>query len=736
MQMSRAATVVFFLFAAACGDNQSVLDPDAGMPPVDSGLDEDGCRILTVGERDFQFNLIDQLLGLRFPVTPNLDASRTDVLHVELWDSTTPGLPPLVPGTFDLATQSDLATCQHCVWVDVDATDDGSVDDIYVATEGSLTIETVTDPLEPVFAGHSGRIVLRRATVGDGTVTTLVPGGDCVSISAVAFDTTPTPGHSCESAEDCGNPLFEICDPSTNTCGDPECNFDQPCEGNNEICLIQYRDLFSGACYTVCDPRESAGCASGQQCEQRGPDPSFGICKYLGDGAAGSDCTPEDNTTACVAGTVCSGESHTCAATCSFFADDPGCPGTSECSLFWLCEPPDTGVDVPVGQPCGDDATMAQGCAPDGDAFRGICFAFEGTGDPLVCETACLGDQGCASGEFCALRFSSGVGICLPNPVCGDGVKGEINEVCDDGDTMDGDGCSADCQTVDESYLCSHATTLAVGTSDAGDTSTGVDGLMNSCQAGTARAELYEVTAPARGRLRIHVTSDTAQSVSLRTTCTDPATETTCVGDFGVATDQELIIQETSATPAPITVLVSSMTVLEEGPYTIETDFVAEQCNDSIIAGREVCDDGNTTSNDGCSGDCRTIEYNYYCTQAPVLSTSATNAGDLTGAPLLYAASCDATTEPSESRLFTFTAPAAGTLDLHLTDGTSFAVLSVIDGCGSPATTPELVCRPAFLDGQLSLPLASGQSITAVVTSYFAGQNLGAFTLDATFTPQ
>jgi cysteine-rich repeat protein len=381
---------------------------------------------------------------------------------------------------------------------------------------------------------------------------------------------------------------------------------------------------------------------------------------------------------------------------------------------------------------------MAQGCGADGDAFRGICFKFEGTDDPFVCEKACLFDQGCGSGEFCALRFTSGVGICLPNPVCGDGVKGEINETCDDGNTMDGDGCSGDCQTVNEGYLCTHATTLATGTSAQGDTSTGVDGLAASCQGGTSRASLYTVTPPGRGRLRLHLTSQTAQALSLRSTCTDPASETACEGDFGQATDQDVIVQVTAGTPAAITAMVSAMTVLEEGPYTLEAEFVPEMCGDGIVAGREVCDDSNTTSNDGCSADCRTIEYGFYCTNEPALSTSATNAGTLADAPFLYASTCNADDGANlhESRLFTYTAPAAGTLTLTLTDGTSFAVLTVRDGCGTPAAAPELECRPAFLDGTITRTLASGESITAVVTSFFVGQDLGTFTLDAMFTPQ
>jgi cysteine-rich repeat protein len=732
-----ALALVPFL-AAACGDNYAVPMPDAGPmdAPPDSGLDEEGCRILGVGPRDFQFNLFDQLLGVRFPVTPNLDGARGDVLHVDLFDSTTPDLPPLTPGAFDLSASTDLATCQHCVWVEVDATDDGTVDAIYFATSGTFTVDKISDPLDAVFAAHTGRVVLRRATVGDNGHSTLVPGGDCVSIAALSFDTSRTPGKACESAEDCGNALLEVCDPDNLTCGEPQCDFDNPCQGAGEQCFVQYKDLFFGACYQTCNPSsQAAQCAGTQRCVQLGLDTTFGICKHIGSGGLGSTCEVEDNSTSCSGKGLCSSQSHTCAEGCSFYEDDPGCTGSTMCSLFGLCEPASVGKAVALGAACGADAVQVQGCAPDGDAFRGICFGFED--EPLICEKACLGDQGCTTGEFCAMRFSSGLGICRPLPVCGDGARGEINEACDDGNTADGDGCSGDCTTVDVNWLCGNAPALAFSASTQGNTATARDGLMSSCQIGEARASLYRITPPGPGRLRVHVTSPSSQTLSLRTDCSDGATELGCGGDYGLPTDQELIVQITDTTPAALTAMVSAMTVLEEDTFTIAAEFVPELCGDGVIAGREVCDDDNTTSGDGCSNDCRTIEYGVLCTQAPVLSTTATNTGDLTGAPALYEASCaiddGAATRPS--RMFRYVAPAAGNLHLKLTDGTSFAVLSVRDGCGAPSAAPEQACRPAFLDGEIDVTLAAGETVTAVVTNY-RPDGIGTFTLDATFTAQ
>lgn len=737
LYLRRAASfvaVASVFVAAACGDNHEVTTPDAGMMP-DSGLDEDGCRILTLGQKDFSFNLIDQLLGVKFPVTPNLDGDDVDMLHVELWDSTTPNLPALTTGSFDLANNTDLATCQHCVWVDLDPTNDGTIDTVYVATQGTITITKVTDPLEPVFAAQTSRVVLRRAAVGENSATTLVPDGDCVSITGLTFDTTPTPGAACESAEDCGNALFEICDPSNNTCAPPECNFDAPCANENEICLVQYGDLFDGACYQVCDPSAAtSGCAANQECEQRGVYDSFGICKYVGTGAIGDSCIVEDNSTSCAGDAFCSGISNTCAATCDFYAADPGCADGTACSVFNLCEPPSAGLAVNIGAACGPDADLAEACGSDGEAFRGLCFAYEG--DPLICEETCLGDEGCEAGEFCAQRFSSGQGICRPNPVCGDGERGEINETCDDGNQTDTDGCTNDCQTVNVPYLCNAAPTLTLGASTQGDSTDGVDGLMSSCQAGLARGAVYEVAPPGPGRLAIHLTSPSTHTLSLRTDCTDDTTEVECQGEFGVPTDTEIVLQITDTTPAAVTAMVTAMTVLEEGSYTIAAEFVAEDCGDGIMAGREVCDDGNETANDGCSADCRTIEYSYFCAQAPTLSTTTPNTGTLVDAPSLYAATCaqDDGAEIHPSRIFTYTAAVAGTLSLKLTDGTSFAILSVREGCGDPASSAETACRPAFLDGEIQVPLAADESITAVVSSYFVDDGIGTFTLEASFT--
>ncbi len=36
-------------------------------------------------------------------------------------------------------------------------------------------------------------------------------------------------------------------------------------------------------------------------------------------------------------------------------------------------------------------------------------------------------------------------------------------------------------------------------------------------------------------------------------------------------------------------------------------------CGDGVVDPCEVCDDGNTENDDGCAGDCYTVDPGYYC---------------------------------------------------------------------------------------------------------------------------
>jgi cysteine-rich repeat protein len=714
--------------AAACGDNLDAV-PDGDTPPADP------CTTLVLGQRDFHFDLFGQMLGMKFPVETAIGGSRQEELLVELYDSSTGGLPPLTTGTFalDAPPNDNLATCQHCIWFPIDWDGFSPIQRIMYAVEGSITLEQVEDPMSIVFAAGTSEVLMREAEIDEKGNTTFVDGGRCVRLAPQTIDTRPTPGQACLSAEDCGNAVLEVCSPATNTCTEPECGEELGCPAERPTCVIQYGDQLFGACYAPCNPSTPTDCAAGETCLQFGVSPEQGLCYDLGAAAVGDACTVEDNSSSCAAGARCSPAVEVCTNTCDFFAADPGCQDGTQCNLFGVCEPLFTADPAALGESCAATAEMAAGCAADGDAFRGICFSYSPV-DPMTCSEACLGDLGCEPEEFCALRFTSGLGICLPDPVCGDGDLGEIDETCDDGNTVSGDGCSANCQTVEYGPICAGADAVAPNTTLTGSTAGAWDGFQASCQLGIARADVFTFTPPGRGRLRLTSNGATQHVVSLRTDCADAGSELACADDSNIPNEQ-LIHQVTDAAPAPITLMVSAWTVIEQGDYSVEVEWTDESCGDGVIAGREVCDDGNTASNDGCRADCGAIEYTAACTLAPPLALDATITGDLTNAPNYFTASCSNDIYGSGvDTLYRVTAPAAGTLRISIPESSETLTYAVLDVCGDAGTYHELACARTFIPEPIEVAVTAGQTVTVLVEGYSPWE-AGSFSLRAEMVP-
>jgi cysteine-rich repeat protein len=75
-----------------------------------------------------------------------------------------------------------------------------------------------------------------------------------------------------------------------------------------------------------------------------------------------------------------------------------------------------------------DDGNLVDGDGCDSTCQSGLRPARAGLrGRPDCCSNTCVG------------------GVCVPTPVCGDGIT-DPPETCDDGNLMSGDGCSAVCQ--------------------------------------------------------------------------------------------------------------------------------------------------------------------------------------------------------------------------------------------------------------------------------------------------
>jgi len=741
----------------ACGDDEATghgppPEADAGQGG-DSGQGGEGgeggenasdCTPLALGDGSLHYNIFGELAGIRYELqAEHGDTSLPDYVLIEFYDSTTEAeggfLPPLESGEFDLSEPPDdrLGTCQHCVsfYIDVlEGLDPGGLPQfqpmrVFYARSGSIAIDEIHDPMNlgpenSVMAGRASDVELREIDLADPELH-FSPSPACFSLAEVAFDTRPTPGADCEDLDDCGNPLLEVCDPTTLTCLDEvQCTIDEPCEGN-AFCVQQNPLTFFGACYPACTPFASGSCEQGQTCVQYGLSEQLGYCLYDGDTALGEECELKDAVNDCEAGAVCLG---TCVEQCGFFSSDPEC-SEGACDVLGHCLPADAGDPAALGEECHPSAELAGPCARNGARFDGICFTY-GL-EPPVCGKSCFADENdytdgdaddgaddpdCAEDEFCALRFSSGLGICLPDPVCGDGAFGEVGEACDDGNLVSDDGCSADCQTVEYGPLCAAAIELGAGDSVEGDTEGAVDGFQAMCQLGVARGVVYSIQPPGPGQLELVLTSDTSQVVSVRSACDAAESETAC-GASSADGSAPLVLQVTEAPEAPLTVLVNANTVLDEGPFTLAAEFTPQVCGDGLVVGSEACDDGNEQAGDGCSDDCSAIEYDFWCDDAETLPLDTAVSGEIDGQPHLFSPSCGYGAAPQ--KLYRLTAPRAGTLTVTLDQmvGDTYIDLALfaLDGCGPPDTVTELECTSVYDPERLTLSVSEDQAVFLVV---------------------
>lgn len=168
---------------------------------------------------------------------------------------------------------------------------------------------------------------------------------------------------------------------------------------------------------------------------------------------------------ACVAGSkTCKGDMlQTCNATLTGFNEQPCGAG--------LCDGVGKQCDVCVANTKSCDGNSVKSCNAQGQGFdtvacdaakpfctgKGNCVQCRQPADcPAVgeCSVAtCNSASGTcgstfkASGTPCSVGICDGKGICGPAPFCGDGVKNQPSEECDDGNKFDQDDCLNNCKT-------------------------------------------------------------------------------------------------------------------------------------------------------------------------------------------------------------------------------------------------------------------------------------------------
>jgi fibro-slime domain-containing protein len=283
-----------------------------------------------------------------------------------------------------------------------------------------------------------------------------------------------------------------------------------------------------------------------------------------------------------------------------------GCSATCQLETGYTCPVP--GQPCKLNQYCGDGILNGSEQCDDGNRKPGDC-----------CDGNCLLEPNCA----CSTPIVPSVPphqICSSTMVCGDGTR-EGSEACDDANAVSGDGCSADCTTVEAGYTCPNVGSACVPVPkqvcgngiletneycDDGNSSSN-DGCSATCQVESG----YTCAAPGQLCTAIARCGDGIVSYTRGETCDDGATvagdgcSANCTVELGWSCDNS----GQSKTP-PVASVCVNITV----------------CGDKKLTGAETCDDGNTAAGDGCSNTCK-LEAGWVC---PIIGAAcrAASCGD------------------------------------------------------------------------------------------------------------
>jgi cysteine-rich repeat protein len=247
----------------------------------------------------------------------------------------------------------------------------------------------------------------------------------------------------------------------------------------------------------------------------------------------------------------------------------------------------------------------------DGDGANGSCGRECGDGilqgDEVCDDGNSFDGDGCSA--TCTIEggwtCSGTPSVCTPK--CGDGTL-DPGELCDDGNRHDGDGCSSAC-VVENGYSCSGQPSVCVHkcgnrtidsadgeACDDGNTANG-DGCSNTCQVESGY-------------------SCSGQPSVCSFTCGNGTFQTGETCDDGNAANGDGC---------------SGACQIEPGWLCFGSPSICmPTCGDGLLRGTEGCDDGNGLSGDGCSSQCQT-ETGFQCAGQPSHCTARCGDGFIRG---------------------------------------------------------------------------------------------------------
>ena len=248
---------------------------------------------------------------------------------------------------------------------------------------------------------------------------------------------------------------------------------------------------------------------------------------------------------------------------------------------------------------------------------------------------------------------------------CGDGVP-RLPEMCDDGNNMDGDGCSATCQ-VEHGFICfdtpSHCVAscgdgIVAATEECDD---GNSLFMDGCGAGCEVEHGFECSG-------------------------EPSVCRPICGDGSVQTGEGCDDGNTVSGDG-----CSAICVVEDG---YECPGIPSQCHGVCGNGGmtpdEECDDGNTAADDGCSADC-VVEAGWSCSGSPSVCTGTCGDGIVVGTE-----DCDDGDETAACN-DDCTVAACGDGKVNASAGEECDTAGESPSCDDDCTTPE--CGDGVVNG-------------------------------------
>jgi cysteine-rich repeat protein len=388
-------------------------------------------------------------------------------------------------------------------------------------------------------------------------------------------------------------------------CGDGAVDEGEACDDGNE----EAGDGCDAACTTE----------DGWECDGASPTVCLEVCgdgQLVGDEAGAGGC--DDGNTA--AGDGCDElckveEGYACTDAPSVCM--PGCGDGIVIAPAEACD--DANSDG--GDGCSSACTIEEGweCegAPSTCIEVGIC------GDGLLRGMEACDDADTEDGDGCSATCTVEVGFdCAGEPsacaaTCGDGVVAST-EQCDDGNTTSFDGCHRDCRSETEIEPNEDGTPSIGGTGPQGNDFDAT--AVANADANGAIDEAWLMSAmfgvPGDEDVFAYVNDSTIdQSVTF-------AIFSDTAGTCAVGFDPSLTIRDaagaqlarddnsgpercpvlTYVVPVGATVYVHVTEYGDNGTgaYVLSIGL----CTDGVVGGSEICDDGNTTSGDGCDNNC------------------------------------------------------------------------------------------------------------------------------------